>query len=130
MGVFLNSCEKKPFDPRNKYVGEYEFTSIIHTYDYVSSNSSWYHQIREVIYKGSVKLHSSNEIVVDFLPEEYHFVDGNYNNNTRIADGKLYVDIDDNPDIIRISENSNIEFGFGGNYKVPSGSINVSGKRL
>lgn len=134
IGVFFNSCEKKPFDPRNKYVDKYEFTTTVYDYNLQccnNQNSSCCPQVRQIVYKGSIMLYLSNEIVVEFLPEEEHLLDGKYYNNKRIIDGKLYVVVDDEVPI-NIYNDGNVEFGFGGNSKAVAGTTgyNVKGKRL
>ena len=71
---FFCSCEKKPFDHRNKYVGDYQ---IFSKREVIYSLNSYKDTIYDVLYDCSVKLGSQpNELDV--------FIDdpGNVENNT------------------------------------------------
>jgi hypothetical protein len=134
--IILNSCEKKPFDPRNKYIGEYSFTTTIRDYNVQccdSNNISCCPITFKINYNGNIILGSNNEIIIEFVPQENYISNWIISDSQRIVDGKLYNKIEEGNLAIEINKNGDVVFGISNgslkNY-VGTFTYNVRGKRL
>lgn len=55
------ACEKSPFDYRNKYVGNYNFTNI-----YTDVDSVWTISNTTSVFLGKVKTEGDNNMIIEF----------------------------------------------------------------
>jgi len=63
--LLLNSCEKGPFNYRNKYLGEWDF--IVKTTEINTDSIGYYHE-DSFTYSGEIKYgESNNEIIIEYL---------------------------------------------------------------
>ena len=132
--ILLSSCEKQPFDYRNKFVGDYEFMTVIQEQDVncCEGNAPCCTIESTVVYQGEITYgYESDEIIIDYIDDERDFYPNS--DSWRIRKGKLHIKINKEGRGYGIffNESGDVEFGVSFKGKTIQGtSHHVSGKKL
>lgn len=119
--ILFTACKKVPFDYRNKYIGEYEFTSIVSGFplNCCFDNSACCENYKVLTYRGVISLGSEgNQIIIQYINEQDYlfkdllWINGSYYSNTDKY-GKLKTKVNEDGIIDKLGtfyKDGNVEF--------------------
>lgn len=122
--VILNSCEKQPFDSRNKYVGDYEFTSSVRdNLQCCLNQEQCCSDIVKTVFNGKIDYGSKHDlIIIDYAVNVNFVAQLNFDGTFKQGDYGFIGAFDDNGDVSFSYRSS----GLGSGYY----SYTVDGKKI